>query len=70
MYQALEAFFMTGTGNSYKVAAWCADAAAYRLLHLAFASRRLRALLARLSPPRYFRRYTAPGGPLADIYKK
>ncbi|MDT8901553.1 hypothetical protein [Anaeroselena agilis] len=27
MYQALQAFFMTGTGNSYKVACWCAQTA-------------------------------------------
>lgn len=33
IYQALTVFFMTGTGNSYTVAAWCAQAAAAAGLH-------------------------------------
>ncbi|MDT8901554.1 4Fe-4S binding protein [Anaeroselena agilis] len=47
-----------------------AIAAAYSLLHLAFGSRLLRFLAARLSHTRYFRRYTAPGVSLADIHKQ
>lgn len=30
MYQAVHAHFMTGTGNSYKIAGWCAQTAAER----------------------------------------